>query len=315
MFPNTRIEKYYRQCEEILEFSNLSWWIIDLEDDPDVFYCNQAMCETFHLNPSQTQHSVSKTCPIAGDYNKYIAINSSKKAQKVFDDYRELRLNTLNEYCNRFPYYDEKADKVLYFSSRAKALIRNKSGQAALLFGIIEPEIASEKLFKQAVTDSLTGLKNRREFDSQLTFLINLARREKRFVSLILCDIDHFKLYNDRLGHYAGDECLIQIADSISKSSDRITDIVCRYGGEEFAVIAYGDEKEASILAENIRHDIAALAIPNPETELGIVTISTGYVSIIPKPNTTAKTLIEKADCGLYLAKRGGRNRSTSCED
>ncbi|MDA0146685.1 hypothetical protein OCT63_20955, partial [Vibrio sp. RW] len=119
MFPNSRIEKYYQQCDELLNFSGLSWWIIDLEDDPDTFYCNRTMCDTFYLNPDLTAHSVSKTCPIAGDYNKHIAIKSTAKAQKIFNDYRELKDNTLNEYQNRFPYYDEVQDKVLYFTSRA----------------------------------------------------------------------------------------------------------------------------------------------------------------------------------------------------
>ncbi|WP_394248526.1 GGDEF domain-containing protein [Vibrio profundi] len=315
MFPNERIKKYYQQCSEILNFAGVSWWIIDLEDNPDAFYCNDTMCRTFHLDPNKTQHSVSKTCPIAGDYNKFIAINNNKKAQKVFDDYRDLRLNTLNEYCNSFPYYDEHQDKVLFFSSRAKALIRDKEGRATLLFGIIEPETANELLYLKASTDSLTGLKNRREFDSQLMFLMNLAKREKRFVSLILCDIDHFKAYNDLFGHYAGDECLITIANSIASSSSRSTDVVCRYGGEEFAVISYGDAEEVAVLAEKIRTDIEQLRIPSShDNDGGIVTISTGYVSLIPSESTTTKYLIEKADCGLYLAKERGRNQSAECK-
>lgn len=313
MFPNARVARYFQQCQELLSFSNLSWWIIDLEDNSDIFYCNDTMCTTFHLDPKQTQHSVSKTCPIAGDYNKYIAVSNSKKAQEIFDEYRELRLNSLDEYCNRFPYYDEQQDKVLYFSSRAKALLRNEDGQAALLFGIIEPELASEELYKQASTDGLTGLKNRREFDSQLTFLINLARREQRFVSLILCDIDNFKPYNDTLGHYAGDECLISIANSIMQTSNRTTDVICRYGGEEFAIITYGDEEAVSILAEQIRLDVSHLNIPHPASKLGTVTISCGYVSVVPNAETTPKSLIEKADCGLYLAKERGRNQSAVC--
>ena len=312
MFPNARIKQYYQQCEELLSFSGLSWWLIDLEADPNVFYCNHTMCETFHLDPKLVHHSVSHTCPIAGDYNKYIAIKSSDKAQHVFDDYLKLRDNTLSEYRNRFPYYDETQEKIFYFTSRAKALVRDEKGRATLLLGIIEPETASEELYNQASLDSLTGLRNRRVFDSELELLINLARREGRFVSLLLCDVDHFKSYNDTMGHYAGDECLTKIACALSESCSRETDTVCRYGGEEFAVITYGDDQYVSRLAENMRLGVLGLALPHLETELGKVTISIGYVSLIPDEKTTPRTLIENADRGLYHAKRNGRNQ---CSD
>lgn len=313
MFPNSRIEKYYQQCDELLNFSGLSWWIIDLEDDPDTFYCNRTMCDTFNLNPASTAHSVSKTCPIAGDYNKYISIKNTAKAQKVFNDYQNLKDNTLNEYRNRFPYYDEVQDKVLHFTSQAKALVRNEHGQATLLFGMIEPETVSETLYKQALYDGLTGLRNRREFDNQLEFMISLAKRERRCISLILCDIDHFKQYNDTLGHYAGDECLKKIAQSLEKACYRETDIVCRYGGEEFAIIIYGEDRSISALAEGIRIGVADLAISHPSPDIDIVTISAGFVSLIPDETITPKSLIEKADCGLYLAKSKGRNRTVNC--
>lgn len=309
MFPNSRIEKYYQQCSELLDFSGLSWWLIDLEQDPEVFYCNQTMCETFHLDSSKLQHSVSQTCPIAGDYNKFIAIKNSEKAQRVFNEYRELKNNALSEYRNHFPYFDPAADKVRYFSSRAKALIRDADGQATLLLGIIEPETVSESLYHQARHDSLTGLKNRREFDSQLKFLLNLARREQHFVSLILCDVDHFKLYNDNLGHYTGDQCLKNIARALSESCNRETDIVCRYGGEEFAILTYGNAPNTAALAETIRQRVAELAIPHPLAPDNRVTISLGYTSLQPDQQTNPQTIIELADRALYRAKQQGRNQ------
>ncbi|MDG3085622.1 GGDEF domain-containing protein [Vibrio hannami] len=313
MFPNTRVEKYYKLCSELLDFSGLSWWIIDLDDNSDVFYCNQTMCDTFHLDSSLPSHSVSQTCPIAGDYNKYIAISSSDKAKQIFNEYRELRNNDIYEYDNRFPYYDADKDKVCYFTSRAKALVRDKNGKATLLLGVIEPETISEELYKLASIDSLTGLKNRRTFDSQLLFLMNLARREHRYISLIFCDIDHFKKYNDSLGHYAGDECLKKVAQALSDSCTRETDIVCRYGGEEFAFIIYGENPDTFAFAEKVRTNVRDLAIPHPDPEIDIVTISAGYFSVIPDETTTPKSLIEKADCGLYVAKHNGRNKTENC--
>ncbi|USD67376.1 diguanylate cyclase [Vibrio sp. SCSIO 43136] len=313
IFPNARIEKYYQQCNELLSFSGLSWWIIDLEEDPDTFYCNRTMCDTFDLDNGLLGHSVSKTCPIAGDFNKFIAIKNTTRAQKVFSDFKALKDNTLSEYQNRFPYYDEAKDKILYFTSCAKALDRNEEGKATLLFGIIEPETVSEILYRQALYDSLTGLRNRREFDNQLQFLINLAKRERKVISLIFCDIDHFKQYNDELGHYAGDECLKKIARSLEKTCCRETDIVCRYGGEEFAVIIYGEDKSVSALAESIRIGVSDLAIPHPSPNVDIVTVSAGFTSLVPNDSTSSRILIEKADCGLYQAKTNGRNQTIDC--
>jgi len=309
MFPNKRVEKYYQLCEKILNFSQLSWWIIDLEDNPNIFYCNQTMCKTFSLDHNIIQHSVNQTCPIAGDYNTNVAIKCSEKARQIFDEYSKLRTGTIEEYNNRFPYYDSSSAETKYFSSRARALTKDEFGNSALLIGIIEYETVSEKLYEQAKTDSLTGLSNRREFDSQLDFLIKLAKREKRFVSLIMCDVDHFKQFNDLLGHYAGDECLIQIAHSISNVCERSSNLAFRYGGEEFSVIVYGDDKEAAFLAESIRKKVYEMAIPHPAQNNSPVTLSLGYYSLEPDLQSTSRKLIEYADAALYEAKMNGRNR------
>ncbi len=308
MFPNKRIEEYYVLYSELLNFSNLSWWIIDLENNPDIFYCNKVMCNAFSLDENIIQHSVSKTCPIAGDYNTNVAIKSTDKAKKIFSEYNQLKMGNIEEYSNTFPYFSKSLDNKLYFSSRAKALLKDELGNAVILFGIIEPELISAELFIEAKTDSLTGLNNRREFDSQLTFLMNLANREQHYISLILCDVDNFKKYNDTLGHYAGDECLMNIATSILKMCSRNTDIACRYGGEEFAIIFYGDKNEASLLAEAIRLEVHSMAIAHPAQNNEPVTISVGYTSIIPDSASNPKTLIECADKALYQAKSNGKN-------
>lgn len=310
MFPNSRVEHFYKQCEFFLGFSGVSWWLIDLEDNPDTFYCNKTMCDTFHLENDKVMHSVTETCPIAGDYNKFIALKSTNKARKVLQDYSDLRANKCSEYNNRFPYYDEVTEKVNYFTSRAKALCRNEQGEAVILLGIIEPEVTSEILYKQATVDGLTGLKNRREFDNQLAFLLNLARREQRYISLIMADIDCFKLYNDSAGHYDGDECLRTIARAFFNVCNRETDIICRYGGEEFAVITYGEKGGVEKLAENIVEEIANLGINHPAPKYDTVTISAGFISIIPELSTTTKSLIEMADAALYTAKKNGKNQA-----
>lgn len=106
MFPNDRVSKYYRLCQELLDFSGVSWWLIDLEDNPGLFYCNTTMRNAFALDDNVVAHSVAKTCPIAGDYNQNIAIRSSKLAKQIFAEYHDLRYGKIDQYCNRFPYYD-----------------------------------------------------------------------------------------------------------------------------------------------------------------------------------------------------------------
>jgi diguanylate cyclase (GGDEF)-like protein len=273
------------------------------------------MCDAFALDPHLIQHSVSKTCPIAGDYNTNVAIKNSDTAKTIFDEYSQLKKGIIKEYKNRFPYYNEKSAETIYFSSRAKALLQDENGNSTLLIGIIERETVSAELYKKARTDSLTNLYNRREFDSQINFIINLAIREKRYVSLIMCDIDHFKKYNDSLGHYAGDECITQIAHSISQVCSRSSDIVCRYGGEEFAVIIYGDDEETFSIAEKIREGVFKMKIPHPASSTPYVTISVGYYSVIPDSTSTPKQLIECADIALYKAKGNGRNLSVQYQN
>lgn len=308
IFPNKRIEEFYHLYERLLTFTNLSWWIIDLGYDPNIFYCNKTMCKTFSLNEEIAQHSVTHTCPIAGDYNKNIATRSSAKAKQIFNEYHQLRKGFIDEYSNNFPYYDSETNETSYFSSRARALVKDKSGNATVLFGIIEPERTTEELHKKVKTDSLTDLFNRREFDFQIEFLFNLAIRENHNISLIMCDIDHFKQYNDNLGHYAGDECLIQIAHAISTTCVRSSEIACRYGGEEFAIIVFGGEKDASYLAEVIRKKVYVMAIPHPALNNTPVTLSVGYYSFTPDPTSSPKFLIECADKALYEAKEIGKN-------
>lgn len=310
MSSKQRIQRYYQQCDELLSVTGLAWWLIDLDYNPDIFWCNAAMCQAFSLDPCQEEHSIQASCPIAGDYNQNIAIKSSDKAWQVLNEYQQLLHGELPYYHNRFPYYDRHEDQLRYFHSRAKALIRDDKGRASVLLGTIEQEKVNETLYQLATVDALTGLKNRRVFDQQLNLLLNLAKREQQHIGLILCDIDHFKAYNDCLGHYAGDECLQRIAKAFQRcrtASD--SDVVCRYGGEEFAFIVYGKSAtDMAVLAEKIRHQVHHLNIPHPAFGHIPVTISVGYTSVIPQAELSTKSLIEMADKALYQAKFQGRN-------
>lgn len=173
----------------------------------------------------------------------------------------------------------------------------------------------SEKQFQvMSKTDSLTGLPNRRFLDEQL----DEWAADARSAAVMMIDIDHFKLFNDTLGHPAGDECLRVIADAFTKGFDQ-PDLFCaRFGGEEFTLAARDvDELQARRLASAVVSAIEVLAIPHPGRNdgLGIVTISVG-VALKPAHVTTTRTLVlNHADEALYLAKRRGRNRFVLSED
>ncbi len=162
-------------------------------------------------------------------------------------------------------------------------------------------------------TDALTGIANRRQFDETLEAEISRLGREQSPLTLMLCDIDHFKQYNDSLGHQAGDICLQKVAEAIRSSFLRSSDLVARYGGEEFAVILPNVDKSiALIMAERMRKNIEKLKLGyKHETSIAasMVTMSVGVTTLVPDRDTSLYTIIKKADAALYAAKNDGRNK------
>lgn len=158
--------------------------------------------------------------------------------------------------------------------------------------------------------DWLTNIANRRHFDETLSTEISKLSRISIPLSVILCDIDYFKNYNDTYGHPAGDACLQHVAQAIDSNFPRAGDLVARYGGEEFAVILPNvDREEALMLAERMRENVAKLKLEhNSSATEKMVTISVGVTSFVSDKNTLASKAIEKADKALYMAKEKGRN-------
>lgn len=174
----------------------------------------------------------------------------------------------------------------------------------------IEYELKKSNNILQAYseTDFLTGLYNRRAFDEILHSEIRHVRRSKSNLALILFDVDNFKLYNDFYGHLAGDEVLKEVANAAKQTLLREDDVICRYGGEEFAVILPNTDKEGALaIAERITQQVAALNIPNEKSPLGMVTISSGLC--VMSRSASYEKLIQSADTALYFAKRSGKNR------
>lgn len=172
-------------------------------------------------------------------------------------------------------------------------------------------EVANAALRRLAHLDGLTEIPNRRSFDETLAWEWRRVERTGGELSLLLVDIDHFKQYNDRFGHAAGDECLRQVARVLSENYARPGDFAARYGGEEFAVILPETSLSgAAHVAERLRCAVAALDLTDPGTPSGRrVTVSVGVASIRPGCGAAPPALIEAADRALYSAKAQGRNR------
>jgi diguanylate cyclase (GGDEF)-like protein len=157
----------------------------------------------------------------------------------------------------------------------------------------------------------LTGLKNRRVFDEQLSRLWQQAVEDRRSIAMLLIDVDHFKPFNDRYGHQAGDQALQRVAQTLQAFVSRPLDVLARYGGEEFAVILYDiDAREAEELAERMRRAVSELAIEHHGSRVrATLTISVGVALIEPSRDRQARGALQLADQALYEAKIRGRNR------
>jgi diguanylate cyclase len=168
---------------------------------------------------------------------------------------------------------------------------------------------ANETLREINTMDAVTGIKNRHYFDTAFENEWKRASREKYPLSLLLLDIDNFKLVNDKLGHLAGDECLYEIASTISTALKRPADIVARYGGEEFvAVLPYIENENAMKFANRIRSRVEAANYIVDGREVS-VTVSIGVCTVTPTDDDEMKDMISAADIALYEAKNSGRNQ------
>ena len=172
-------------------------------------------------------------------------------------------------------------------------------------------ESSNRELQRISCQDGLTGIFNRRHFDSYIEQEWARAVREGSNISLVLADIDYFKAYNDHYGHQAGDECLKVVARVFRESLQRPADFAARYGGEEFVVILPKTDPEgAEVLAESMRARVDRLNLRHDFSRVtDHVTISLGVATVRPNPKIRPQELIGLADRALYEAKQKGRNR------
>jgi diguanylate cyclase (GGDEF)-like protein len=171
--------------------------------------------------------------------------------------------------------------------------------------------LESRLLAELAQLDPLTGMKNRRVLDEHLARIWQQAIDDSRTIAVLLIDVDHFKAYNDRYGHQAGDQTLRRVAHTLQSFVRRPLDVIARYGGEEFAAILYGvNAEEARETAERMRRAISDLAIEHRASRIcAMVTISVGVAAITPAQRRKSRGALQLADEALYKAKSEGRNR------
>ena len=176
---------------------------------------------------------------------------------------------------------------------------------------ITDRKQAEEMIQRLSYLDGLTGIPNRRRFDEILLKEWRRLMRSGKPLSIVMCDNDYFKLYNDTYGHQKGDQCLKEVASTLKTSLKRPDDLVARYGGEEFVVILPETDCAGAVkLAETLRSSIENLKLTHEKSSVShFVTISLGVSTTIPDPGDSPDRLISKADQALYQAKKEGRNR------
>jgi diguanylate cyclase (GGDEF)-like protein/PAS domain S-box-containing protein len=200
-------------------------------------------------------------------------------------------------------------------------VVRKENGEVEALIGfmfdISERKRTEEKLIKLqkeledlSFKDGLTGVANRRMFDSVLEMEWNNARRQQQPLSLILLDIDYFKQYNDCFGHLQGDDCLRRVATALTQAATRPRDFIARFGGEEFVlVLPETDADAAARVAERCRHAIAREQIAHPHSPKDKqLTVSMGVGTLVPDYRDEMRAFVEEVDRRLYQAKQDGRD-------
>jgi len=206
--------------------------------------------------------------------------------------------------------YLVKPISEVVLTAKVRAMQRIAQMRYSLLVLTRRLDEANRELTRLSSVDGLTGIANRRQFDEFMVREWARGTRHETEISLLMCDVDFFKQFNDLYGHQAGDECLRAVAQTLAARVKRPTDLVARYGGEEFAVILPDtDIGGARQLAEAMRADVERLAIAHGDGQGGVVTLSIGIACRIPdrdRPGSAA--LIKAADDALYQAKAAGRN-------
>lgn len=305
----TEIKRNERELETLsLRFklaakvASLGVWEWDLNTHELIWDDN--MHTLYDLEPSQSVHAYLQWQKLL-DESEYDRIE--KKIQKA--------LKTGSQLNTQFSLKTAKGkNKQIQVMAD---FIKDATGQPIKMVGV-NWDVTQQKQYEQllkdyAYIDPLTGVANRRQFDEVLEKEWRRAERNQTSLSLMMIDIDFFKIYNDLCGHQAGDDCLQQVAKAIEVSAARAGELTARYGGEEFVVLLPNSDAENAIrVAESIRQAVRSLKLSHPNSSVSdYVTISVGLTTadFIGNASVSATQLLKQADDALYDAKRAGRNQ------
>jgi two-component system, chemotaxis family, response regulator WspR len=215
-----------------------------------------------------------------------------------------------NDYLIKLPDQLELLARLRYHSAGYISRLQRDEAFRALRASQQSLAEANIELQRLAALDPLTGIGNRRRFDQTLAAEWLRGQRDQRPLSLLICDVDCFKAYNDNYGHPAGDLCLKKAAAVLTEHLKRPADLSARYGGEEFAILLPDTTLDGALaVAEACRGHLEALAIEHGDTAAGVVTMSIGVATLVPALGAGAEQLVAAADEAMYEAKNGGRNR------
>jgi diguanylate cyclase (GGDEF)-like protein len=212
--------------------------------------------------------------------------------------------------------YLSKPVSPLILNAKLRAMQRLTQMRERLVRMSEELRAFNAQLQHLSERDDLTGLVNRRTLDLRLHQAIGQARRDQQPLTVAMCDVDHFKRFNDALGHLEGDACLKRVAAVLATTCRRPSDCAGRFGGEEFALILPNTPRSGAMtFARALARTLSAAQINHPDSPVAAhVTLSGGITTCVPDDSTTAEGLLLRADDALYTAKHGGRNRFFSYE-
>lgn len=263
--------------------------------------------DVFSLINDYKKNQNTRNIPIIALSTKEDSIVKSRAFEVGCSDYI-VKLPYPIELTARLRYHSRSFNATTQLDQAYRAL---RVSQQQLLDTNLFLQRANNKLQRLIHSDGLTGLSNRRHFDEFLEAEWRRVGNDHLEISLLMIDVDFFKLFNDRFGHLGGDEALKSVASAVRDTIANENYLPARYGGEEFAAILPGaSSNEAQFIAEKLRKNVELLNIPHcsPKAD-SVVTVSIGLATFAPIGSESSKLLIELADKALYLAKGRGRNQ------